>query len=184
MAFDAEQVRAQMEARSDEELIEILATRADKEWEPEVYALVQSLLQARGVSPERLMESTPSAFDQADEGVVLRAFLLPVDAHQCRMVLEGAGLECWIADEHAAALNIGLATMVGGVKVVVRRSDRQLAERALEAVPGMLATDRAGDVAADAASCPRCGAPVAPPAEEAAPSGVRACSACGHTWTD
>lgn len=201
MTLDAEHIRAQMDARSDEELIEILATRPDEEWEPAVYTLVEQLLQARGVSPERLMDYGPRQFDEGDEGVVLEQFISPAAAHQCRMVLEEAGLDCWMADEHMTGMHFQLGIAVGGVKVFVRRRELQTAREILQAVPAAVAADPQGESTQDTQACPRCGAPTVPSAPVtqrvetlsmflvfgvpfAQKRTPYACEACGHTWTD
>ncbi len=201
MTFDAQHVRAQMEARSDEELIEILAGRADQEWEPEAYALVEQILEARGVSPERLIESTPQQLDEGDEGVVLEQFVLLPDAHQCRMVLEAAGIECWMGDEFLTGAHFQLGIAIGGVKVFVRRRDVDAAREILRAVPVAVAADPREPAADFSQPCRRCGASVTPGARAtdradtlttalllgnavAQRSARYTCGACGHTWTE
>lgn len=65
-----------------------------------------------------------------DNGVTVGTFYqLPI-ADMAREILEAAGIECWLVDDHASCL-YPPATF-GGVKLLVRKKDEAAAHEALQ----------------------------------------------------
>lgn len=56
------------------------------------------------------------------------------EAHFIRSVLEGAGIEAFIPDEHTVGVHPGLTPAIGGVRVLVRPEDAEAAREVLASV--------------------------------------------------
>ena len=68
--------------------------------------------------------------------VTIRSYGHPVQAHADRALLEEHGIPAFVADEHTAGV-LGLAgSALGEVRLQVRASDAELAERTLVSVMG------------------------------------------------
>jgi len=87
---------------------------------------------------------------------VLRAYRDMTDALTDRMVLEGAGIECYLFDENMVRLDWLWSNLLGGVKLVVRKKDVEQSERLLgQNVPEKFDLEGAGQY--EQPRCPRCG---------------------------
>jgi hypothetical protein len=64
--------------------------------------------------------------------VVLRACASMHEAIVLRSVLEGAGIDCVLPDEHSLGVHPGLTFMAGGVRLLVRAEDLERAEDVLD----------------------------------------------------
>jgi hypothetical protein len=88
------------------------------------------------------------------ELLVARTFSYPAEAELARTVLTAAGIESSIRNENLIRIDWFLSNAVGGVKLMVRRSD-------LEQASELLASDAEltpGEVEeGDGERCPRCG---------------------------
>jgi Putative prokaryotic signal transducing protein len=141
---------------SDEELAKIAAdpsalTAAAK-------AALQPQLQSRGL---------PSLADLADqqaeqkekekalEPVLLRRYRDLPEATIAKSVLESAGIDCVLADDNLIRLDWFYSNLVGGIKLLVHRRDRQTAETLLEqSVPEKFDVEGLGEY--EQPRCPRC----------------------------
>jgi hypothetical protein len=87
---------------------------------------------------------------------VLRVYRDMTDALTDRMVLEGAGIECYLFDENMVRLDWLWSNLLGGVKLVVRKEDVEEAERLLgQNVPEKFDLEGAGQY--EQPRCPKCG---------------------------
>jgi zinc protease len=66
--------------------------------------------------------------------VVLRACASMHEAIVLRSVLEGAGIDCVLPDEHSLGVHPGLTFMAGGVRLLVREDDLERAEDVLDEI--------------------------------------------------
>jgi hypothetical protein len=199
MQADLDSIRRELAQRSTEDLAVILRDRDEEEWIPEVFGIVTSILETRGVSVADAVASAPvraaSGEDEGNPGddeqlAMVARFFSPAVAHACRMALEEAGIEAWVLDESAgASFGVGI-----GIEVRVRAQDLDAAHEILESAPAP-ASEMPPEVAE--APCPRCGSTQvtqtvadrdadAPPSEEADGYGPwhYRCAACGHEWAD
>lgn len=90
--------------------------------------------------------------------MTVAAFSQPVEAHLARGRLECEGIECFIADEHIVGIDWLYSAAVGGVKLKVRREERERAVALLETArrPHTRSHDfLTADL--DAPRCPGCG---------------------------
>jgi hypothetical protein len=135
---------------------------------------------------------------RSDDLATAATFRDLADAQVARMTLEAAGVECRLLDEELIRIDWALSTAFGGMKLVVRSEDVEVARQLLAEVE--TAGESAGAVPEELAggeSCPRCGsASVATvnltrkPGLAAALLGVPVfaaaerlrCEACGHVW--
>lgn len=97
----------------------------------------------------------------ASELVVARAFSLAHEAHFACSVLDAAGIEARVADEHLVTAYWFLSNAVGGVKVLVRAEDLTTARELLDN-QAVVSDDAAPPEMSDTANahedpCPRCG---------------------------
>lgn len=88
---------------------------------------------------------------------VARTFTNVHEAHLAKSVLEAAGIEVAIADEHVVSNNWLYSNLVGGVKVIVAEDRVEEARSVLDmaAVPDHSTENVAAE--ADADRCPQCG---------------------------
>jgi len=66
-----------------------------------------------------------------DEWVLFRTYSNIHEASFYRSVLEGSGVECFLPDENIAGMRPELSLMIGGVRMLVRKSDLRRAEDVL-----------------------------------------------------
>ena len=99
--IDEKETRQQLEQLSNAELISILLKRDDKQWQPEVYEIVGSILSERGTSSGKGVKCTAGATSTLDEteGLNLKTvaeYVSHLDAEEDRMILENEGVQAWI----------------------------------------------------------------------------------------
>jgi hypothetical protein len=68
----------------------------------------------------------------SDEWVLLKQCASMQEAVVLRSVLEGAGVECVLPDEHTLGVHPGMAYLDAGVRMLVRAEDFERAEEILE----------------------------------------------------
>jgi hypothetical protein len=193
MHADLDRIRRELEQRSTDELTHLLRERDEEEWIPEVFGIVTSILETRGVStaslPAPIAAPDADTIDDHEELAAVGRFFSPAVAHACRMALEEAGIEAWILDESAgASFGVGI-----GIEVRVRARDLDAAREILESAPAP-ASDLPPDIAE--APCRHCGSTQvtqrvvdSPPGREPGdadgygPWRYR-CAACGQEWSD
>jgi hypothetical protein len=88
--------------------------------------------------------------------ITVASFSQPVEAHLARAQLESEGIPCVVGNEHLVRVDWFLSNAVGGVKVLVPRSEVDRARDVLRPRPRLVvAADR--DERADGEMiCPRC----------------------------
>ena len=190
---DTDNLRATLEAQTTEELVSILRNHDDREWRPEVFNMVASILVDRGVSPTSVSAMGPEGEDVVEQRplATVARYFSPAEAHAARLALEAAGLEAWVADE-------ALGTVYGvgvGTRVQVRVQDQEAAQAVLEGEPGGV-EELPPELAPP--PCPTCGSRsialsselIQDPDAQPARGGRRKrdwyydCQACGHRWRD
>ncbi len=108
----------------------------------------------REMAPEDATK--PDEVGEPSEPIVVRTYRDMTEALTDRMVLEGAGIECYLFDENLIRLDWFLSNLLGGVKLIVRKRDAEEAERLLEqSVPEKFEVDRMGQN--EQPRCPLCG---------------------------
>jgi hypothetical protein len=117
-----DELRDQLKERPTAELVAILRDYDLTEWRPEVFPVVESILQDRGVNTDAFKAARPPR-GHSVEAVQLEAiasFGSPLEANLCRMALLEAGIKAWLSTEDLG----GMAPPLGwasGVEVLVRR---------------------------------------------------------------
>ena len=187
MSDEDETIRRELEQMPTEELASILRNRDEQEWRPEVFDIVASILQARGVTPADVTALGPEGVDVPEDQPVVTVgrFFSPHEAHALRMALEEANLCAWVSDESGGSMfGVGI-----GTRLQVRAEDEAAARAVLEAaaIPASEGAPLAERL------CPRCGVrevrqgsaePTAPP-EPGVPRVFHyECDSCGHSWSD
>jgi hypothetical protein len=183
-------LRTQLESKTDDELIEMLRDRVSGEWRPEALLAAAALLTDRGVTPP---DAVLPARDEPEfvELVTVAGFMNHVDAESCQAALRAAGFDAVARDTATARSDNLLTPMLGGLRVAVPREQAEDARAFLKAVEnGEMATP---------STCPSCGSDdtaaetrVMPP-QDVADQLMSAlgdtdeqvwfrCAACGHEW--
>ncbi|HHX8314927.1 TPA: DUF2007 domain-containing protein [Vibrio diabolicus] len=88
--------------------------------------------------------------------IVVARFSFPHEAHIARASLDSIGIESYIADEHTVNTQWLYSNAMGGVRLIVAKSDAEDAKQILssdfsESLENELAVDEGKDV------CPNCG---------------------------
>ena len=109
----SDEVSGQLEQRTTGELVEILQRNDSKEWRPEVFPIVESILRRRGVDvaairarrPDRVT-AAPAPEDDDSSPDFLKALDLPNAAllPLAKSLLEQAGLQYFVKGENAQSL--------------------------------------------------------------------------------
>jgi hypothetical protein len=174
-----EALRGSLEQQPTEELISILRNHDEEQWRPEVFPIVESILAARGVSPEEVEAEGPEGKDvlESQELVAIERFFTPVEAQTHRMALEEAGIPAWVTDE---TISSGYGVGVGA-RLLVRATDVEAAQSVLEAAP-VPASALPPELAEP--PCPKCGSMNVTSAQEDDRDWRYECNACGQRWSD
>jgi hypothetical protein len=147
-------LQVRLRARDTGELVEILRSRDETAWRPEVFPLVEAILRERGVDVAAIEAAGPPGTDEIEfvDLETVASFRTQVEASLCRMSLAQTGIEVWLSTENLAGISPPLA-FATGVDVLVRAED---AESARDFLAGL--EDRAERSFPDMEPCPRCGA--------------------------
>jgi hypothetical protein len=134
------------------ELVAILRAQDTTEWRPEVFPLVETILQGRGVDTEAVKAAGPPPTETVEFAGLecVASYRTQIAASLCRMALAQAGIEAWLATENLAGISppLGLAL---GVDVLVRPESASLACKLLAEF------DAARRVPEEPQVCPQCG---------------------------
>jgi hypothetical protein len=152
MDDDKPPLEQHLEQCSTEELIAILRDRDEDEWRPEVFALVASILKARGIAADDVVVRPPAPTRPAEveAPATIARFFSPAEAHASRMALEEAGIPAWITDEAGGTMyGVGI-----GSHLQVRATDK---EAALEILASAAAPAETLPAELADPSCPACG---------------------------
>jgi len=195
MTPSPEDLAAQYAQMSETELME-LARSYDG-----LLEIAQAALRAefarRGLEPPLVEEPGELEFRRL---VTVRHFRDLPEAFLWRSLLESAGIEAWIADEHLVRMDWFYSNLVGGLRLQVDESDEATAQQILEAEVPETITYGEGEVYTQP-TCPKCGSAeitlgdgtergrslvalyvmaIPVPPQEAAWH----CEACGAEWVD
>lgn len=147
----ADGLRQRLEARSDDELLEILRARDEDEWQPEVFPIVEDILRQRGVGVAEATAPAESVEDEADQPMVLIArFRTSIESDACRSALDAAGFHVLSADEYTLRVDPALSPVLGGLRLMVPGSEAEDARAFLAAADD-------GQLSAGLIQCASCG---------------------------
>ncbi len=90
------------------------------------------------------------------EWIAVASFSQPVEAHLARTKLESEGIPCVVGDEHLVRVDWFLSNAVGGVKLMVPRSEVERARDALRPRPRLVVVSDRGEPVDGEMICPRC----------------------------
>jgi predicted RNA-binding Zn-ribbon protein involved in translation (DUF1610 family) len=152
MTPSPEELAAQYAQMSETELME-LAHSYDG-----LLEIAQAALRAefarRGLEPPLVEEPDELEFRRV---ATVRRYRDLTEAFVGRSLLESAGIQAWIADEHLVRMNWFYSNLVGGVRLQVDEHDEAAAREILEAeVPRTIAFGQGEDYVQP--TCPKCGA--------------------------
>jgi len=104
MMAEANEIRKHMELLSNEELISILLEHDEKQWQPEVFEIVGTILSERGISSGKDLKYAvgPESAISETAGldlITVAEYVSHLDAEADRLILEGEGLKAWIFQE-------------------------------------------------------------------------------------
>jgi hypothetical protein len=88
--------------------------------------------------------------------VAVASFSQPVEAHLARTKLEWEGIPCVVGDENLVRVDWFLSNAVGGVKVMVPRSEAEHARDVLRPRPHLVVVAERGTPSDGEMICPRC----------------------------
>jgi hypothetical protein len=163
--IDPEQERARLAARyaamSDLELQKIgMAPGTLTDW---AFEVLRAEMGKRGLDWAGKDLTGPSQMVQAEvkdevgnTPVVIRHYRDIPEAMTDRMILEAAGIDCYLYDENMVRLDWLWSNLLGGLKLVVRQSDAEDAERTLTSKPSEK-FDVEGVGEYEQELCPKCG---------------------------
>ncbi len=124
-------------------------------WAPLDQPLVHSE-KAQVTEMPRENSKEPDELGEPSEPVALRSYRDMTEALTDRMVLEGAGIECYLFDENVIRLDWLWSNLLGGLKLMVKKSDAEEAESVLkQSAPESFAVEGVGPY--EQPRCPRCG---------------------------
>jgi hypothetical protein len=111
----------------------------------------------RDASLAALQDAAPVKTDESGNvPEVLRVYRDMTDALTDRMVLEGAGIECYLFDENMVRLDWLWSNPLGGLNLAVRKKDVEESERVLgQNVPEKFEVEGTGQY--QQPRCPKCG---------------------------
>jgi rubredoxin len=91
-----------------------------------------------------------------NDWVAVASFSQPVEAHLARTKLESEGIPCVVGDENLIRVDWLLSNAVGGVKLMVPRSEVERARDALRPRPRLVVVAERGEPSDGDLICPRC----------------------------
>lgn len=173
----------------DEELTSILREHDEEQWRPEVFDIVRSILEARGISisPEEgpAFERDISIEPEGLDLVTVGSYTSYMDAETDRLALEAKGLQAWISNKYAPPMQ----SVPQGVQLKVLAQDANAAMAILESEP-VPSSELPEEIAEP--PCPKCGSrnvtETAEYMEPSAESGGSStdwlyhCASCGCKW--
>jgi DNA-directed RNA polymerase subunit M/transcription elongation factor TFIIS len=187
-----DEIRQQMDLLTDEELVTILRERDEEQWRTEVFDIVASILNGRGISPDKNSEpeeeipDVPANLNLA----TVATYTDNIDVETDRLALEAKGLKTWVFNQYSALK----AGVLYSVQLQVREEDFRAAMRILELEPSepVPSSDLPAEIAEP--PCPKCGSrKVMEEAEALEPSGIQSpseqvwfyhCASCGNKWAE
>lgn len=149
----SDELRDRLMAMSTRELVDILRERDAEEWRPEVFPLVEAILQDRGVDAAALQAGAagPSEVPRFEALESVASLGDSFRANLCRMALREAGIEAWLSNEHLAGVAPPLGLAIG-IDVLVRPGNAASAREVLSDVER-----GAASIPEEPEACPGCG---------------------------
>lgn len=171
----SDDLRVQLEPKTDDELVAMLRDRESGEWRPEALVAAAAILTDRGVA----LPASDTAHDELEsvELVTVATFLTAGEAEPARNALGAAGFRVLAKDLATVYADGVLAPMLGGVRIQVP------AEEAADAAE-FLKQANAGALAPPVV-CPACGGGDTATEHRASDGGEQVwfrCRACGREW--
>jgi DNA-directed RNA polymerase subunit M/transcription elongation factor TFIIS len=184
---DFDEIRQNLSLLADEELISILREHDEKEWRPEVFDIVRSILSSRGISPvdEPAVEQNTLIEPEGVDLVTIGNYTESMDAETDRLALEAKGLQAWISNKYAPPMQ----SVPQGVQLKVLAQDANAAMAILESEPAP-SSELPEEIAEP--PCPKCGSRnVIETAEhieswaefgDSSTDWLYHCASCGYKW--
>jgi hypothetical protein len=116
----------------DGELLELLAADKNDFQDDEIYSLIIDEVKKRDlkIQPDEKKESAkPYSNIDPYKLVNIQKFSQSLEAHIMKSKLESEGIECFLEDDHSVAVNWLYSNAIGGVKLKVRDSDADNAQK-------------------------------------------------------
>jgi hypothetical protein len=131
----ADDLRARLGEMSTGDLVAILRSPGLDEWRPEVFPLVEAILEERGVDVAAVKAgmATEAAAMEYEPLASVAAFSTALEANLCRMALAEAHIEAWLSTEYLAGVAPHLGLTIG-VDVLVRREAAESAREVLASI--------------------------------------------------
>ena len=148
-----DELQDRLRGKPTAELVAILRAQDATEWRREVFPLVETILQERGVDTRAVKAAGPPPADTVEFAALesVASFRTQLSASLCRMALAQAGIEACLSTENLAGISPPLGLAIG-VDVLVRPESASLARNLLAEFE-----EGAERVPEDAQPCPRCG---------------------------
>ena len=157
MSFDPEQERQRLvelySHMSDGELEKIAATAYDLT--DEAHAALQQEISSRRIAIR--LNDEPPGYEQSEfrDTITIQKFRDLSEAMFAKGLLDGAGIECYLADDNMARMNWFYANALGGIRLQVRPEDAEEAVKVLDQ-PGPESFDVEGTGKFEQPKCPKC----------------------------
>jgi len=188
---DIEEITQHLNLLENSELVSILRKHDDTEWRPEVFDLVRSILNGRGINPDEFVDEDEIIHPTIENFnlVTVGSYTSYLDAETDRLALETKDIRAWILDELSPLAD----GMNPGIRLQVRAEDVTAAMEILESDP--IPSSELPDEIAEP-PCPKCGSrSVIERAEDldsesalshttATQGWLYSCTSCGHQWPE
>lgn len=146
------ELRERLEARSDDELLDILARKDTTEWQIGVFPIVEAILRERGIPVRQtLAHARESECTSSNDGfAVIATFATVVESEACRAALSAADFDVVAGDQFVLQVDPALGPALGGCRLAVPQSQAEDARAFLAAADG-------GELSAGLLACSTCG---------------------------
>jgi hypothetical protein len=192
--INVNEIRQHMEQLNNEELISILLNHDETQWRPEVFDIVEAILNERGVSMGKELKyaiGSESASEETEglDLMTVAEYVSRLDAEADRLILESEGVKAWIFEADSAPAE-GIPS---SVQLKVCAEDWKAAMDRLASEDG-LSSDLPDDISEP--PCRKCGSrkvtEKAETVEYLTESGsvsrkqewLYCCASCGHKWSE
>jgi hypothetical protein len=188
--IDFNEMRQQLDLLPDEELVEILREHDMEQWRPEVFDIVSSILNKRGVSAGKDSEPEEDILDKAAnlDIVTVASYINDSDAETDRQALEAKGLKAWVVNQDGSleadpSAPVHLQVCKEDIKAAMQILEIELSEPAPS-------SDLPPDIAEP--PCPKCGSRKVMEALDVIEKThlypeqfwLYHCASCGHKWSE
>jgi hypothetical protein len=190
---DSDALRREFDRLADDELVSILQEWDEEQWRPEVFDIVASILDVRGVSWCEIDEPDAEGEDmtEAMNLVTVAEYISPLEANADRLALEAGGLKAWVS----GGIDGSIEGRDFSARLQVRPGDLSAAMEILGSDP---APSSVFPPELAEPQCPRCGSTEVTEVEEVldvldASSALLSstqcqmwlyrCAACKHEWS-